>query len=356
MSKYTQVAVIGGSFAWLSALLALRKRLGKNANVKVFDKRDKFTYIPWLHETLMAPPKALESMQMDINTYFPGQFINQEVVTLELNRLTTENGETRTFDYLIIATGSRTNFFNNYERQKNAYTVRYAEDIPPLNKALENAWTITVIGWWYTGIEVAAVIAQRKNPSQHLRVIHSRERLFNRLSKEVSARCENRLRKRWVDIILWAKVKDIKPGTITLASWKSYQSDVTIASRWITTNDELHKPTFTFDNKRDYTPKESDTVFICGDVAVHGLYTTAHNAMMEGRRMGYIVADRIQDTPRHYPPLANRDKLAIALGTRDGIITNGTSGIYFPWFTWLAKKIIEKRVLLEFKYKIMLWI
>jgi hypothetical protein len=79
--------------------------------------------------------------------------------------------------------------------------------------------------------------------------------------------------------------------------------------------------------------------------------------MFEGRRMGHLIADKIQHiTKKNYPPLQNRDKLAIALGPYDGILTNGTKGRYIPRFVGFAKRIIERRVLFEYTMKVMLWI
>lgn len=354
MHNHTTVAIIWASFAGLSSLLVLRKRLGKDATIKIFDQRQHFTYIPWLHEAILNKPERLRSMQIDLKKRYPCSFVQQKVTHLEEHTLTTEDGTARTFDYLVIATGSRTNFFDNQKRKNNAHSVRYAEDIEPLNKALETAKNITVIWWGYTWIEVAAIIAERKKPEQQLRVIHSRERLFNRLSKTVSRYSETWLAKKWVEVLLNERVKDIDTDTLTLSSWDIIPSDVTIVSRGIKTNSELYQSTFTF--ATSYDAEEAKHIFICGDVAINWLYTTAHNAMIEWRRVGHLVADTIQWRIKQYPPLKNRDKLAIALGQHDWIFTNGKKWFYVPWLTGLSKKIIERRVLFEFTYKIMLWV
>jgi pyruvate/2-oxoglutarate dehydrogenase complex dihydrolipoamide dehydrogenase (E3) component len=68
---------------------------------------------------------------------------------------------------------------------------------------------------------------------------------------------------------------------------------VTILSSGIAINDEQHRPYLSFSTD-GYTAQESDDIYFCGDVAIHGLYTTAHNAVLEGRRIGKLVADRIK--------------------------------------------------------------
>lgn len=351
---HTQIAIVWASFAGLSSVLALRKRLGNEATITLFDQREQFTYIPWLHETILDTDR-LTSMQFDLADYYP-EFHHSKIITICEDHLIDEQWATRTFDYCIIATGSRTNFFGNKKREKYAYKVWYAGDMHKLTIALQdpNCKNISVIGWGYTGIEIVSVIAQRKRHDQHLRVIHSRERLFNRLSEYISTTCLKWLLKRNVEVIMDQRVSDITSTTVTLANGSVLDSDVTIASRWIQANDELHRPQLTFE--KSYQSLETDRIYAVGDVAMHGLYTTAHNAMFEWRRIGYLIADQIQWKTKKYKPLTNRDKLAIALWTHDWIFTNWKKWIYIPKFIGFAKWIIEKRVLIEFKWRIMLWI
>lgn len=296
-------------------------------------------------------------MQISYAKWYPEEYIQTKVTSIESHQLTTQAGDIWTFDYIIIATGSRTNFFDNPQREKNAFAVRYADDIPKINKKLQDpsTKTITIVGGGYTWVEIAGTLALRKRPDQQIRIIHGKERLFDRLGQYISTTSIDRLRNHGVDIVLNTRVADISSSQITLQNGEQIDSDMTIVSRWIKLNDESFKPHLTFSDK--YTANDHDHVFACGDVAGHGLIATAHNAMFEGRRMGHLIADSMQKIEnKSYPPLQNRDKLAIALGPYDGILTNGTKGRYIPRFVGFAKRIIEWRVLFEYTSKIMLWI
>lgn len=357
MSNHTTIAIVWWSFAWLSALLVLRKRLGKKVTIKLFDERTHFCHIPALHEALLAPASRLESMQISYAKRYPEEYIQAKITSIESHQLTTQQGDVWTFDYVVIATGSRTNFFDNPQWEKNAFAVRYADDIVRINQKLQESSTktITIVGGGYTWVEIAGTLALRKRPDQHIRIVHGKDRLFERLGQYISTTSIERLRKHNVDIVLNARVADIWSSHITLQSGEIIDSDMTIVSRWIKLNDESFKPHLTFSDK--YMANDHDHVFVCGDVAGHGLIATAHNAMFEGRRMGHLIADSIQKIEhKSYPPLQNRDKLAIALGPYDGILTNWTKGMYIPWFVGFAKRIIEWRVLFEYTTKIMLWI
>jgi NADH dehydrogenase FAD-containing subunit len=349
---HTQIAIVWASFAWLSSVLALRKRLGKKASITLFDQRDTFTYIPGLHDTILDQER-LDSLQFSLANYYP-EFHHSKIESITPDTLVTQAWETWTFDYCIIATGSRTNFFGNKQREKYAYKVSYAGDIPKLNIALQdpNCKNITVIGWGYTWVEIASVIALRKREDQHLRVIHGDNRLFQRLSTYISEKSLTWLRKHNVEVIMGKRVWDITSTNVTLDTWETLDSDVTVASRWIQANDEAHRPHLTFE--KDYQALETQRIYAAWDVAIHGLYTTAHNAMFEWRRIGYLIADQIEGNHKSYSPLVNRDKLAIALWTHDGIFTNWTKGLFVPYFIGIAKWIIEKRVIIEFKWRVML--
>lgn len=357
MSSHTTIAIIWGSFAWLSALLVLRKRLGKNVTIKLFEQRTHFCHIPALHEGILAPQSRLDAMQISYQKRYPEEYIQAQVSKIENNQLTTTEWVVRSFDYVVIATWSRTNFFENAEREKNAFAIRYADDIPRINAKLQDpdTKTITIVWWGYTWVEIAGTIALRKRPDQHVRIVHSKEKLFDRLGEYISTTTCTWLQKHKVALTLHAKVADIGPDSITLESGETIDSDMTIVSRWIKVNDEPFKHHLTFST--NYTSDDYDHVYLCGDVASHGLIATAHNAMFEWRRIGHLIADKIQNIPdKSYPPLQNRDKLAIALGPYDGILTNGEKWRYIPRLVWYAKRIIERRVLFEYTMKIMLWI
>lgn len=354
MPQHTDIAIIWASFAWLSALLVLRKRLGDQVTIKLFDEREQFCHIPALHEAVLAPRSRLRAMQLSLSRRYHKEFIHAQVSKIASNQLQTSDGQTRTFDYAVIATGSRTNFLQNEKRERIAYAVRYADDIPKINTKLRDSSTkiITVVGGGYTGVEIASIIAQRKRPDQHLRVIHSKHRLFDRLDSSISKQAITRLKKHHVEVLLEEKVSDIDTDRVTFVSGKQLPSDMTIISWGIKLNDESFSPHLTF--TKNYHAEESEGIYLCGDVASHGLIATAHNAMFEGRRMGQLIADKVQGVTNSYPPLENRDKLAIALGRRDGIITNGHKAVYIPFLLWIAKRVIERRVLFEFTRRVML--
>lgn len=306
---HTTVAIIGGGFAGLSAYRTIKRRCPQTT-IALFDMREQFTWIPGLHETL-GDSSRLAGLQLSLAKSLGTDFHHTSITHIQKHELTTSAGETRTFDYCVIATGSRTNFFGKTDFEQHAMTLRYPEDVALINQQLPTATHVTVVGGGFTGIEIASMLAARKLVKGTLRLIHGKERLADRMAPSVSRLCLGKLEQWGVEVMLDQKVTAITPDAVHLEDGRQLASDLTILSSGIKINDESFRQYLTFAG--EYAAHEAPDIFWCGDVAIHGLYTTGHNAMLEGKRVGTIIADRLLGITRTYPPLTNRDKLAIAL-------------------------------------------
>jgi NADH dehydrogenase FAD-containing subunit len=151
-------------------------------------------------------------------------------------------------------------------------------------------------------------------------MIHASERILERYSNNISKTTHTWLTKHNVEMIFNERVSDVRENELTTKSGKIFESDMTIFTAGISINDESFRNELCFLNQ--YHALESDRIYLCGDASSHGLATTAHNAMIEGRRVGHIISDMILDKTDSYKPLENWIILALALGTHDGMITN----------------------------------
>jgi NADH dehydrogenase FAD-containing subunit len=346
-SYHTPIAIIWAWFAWLSSYIQLKKR-HPDISIKLFNSSEHFTFIPSLHECLLKK-NHLSSIQIDLRKIYGNDFIHEKIETIQPTILTTASWAQWTFDYAVIATWSRTNFFDNQSFAQHSYFLRFPSDIWALNQVLPTAQTISVIGWGYTWIEIASILSLR-HPHAHIRLIHSRERLLHRLHPSCWDRSCRWLEKNNVEVILWQRVVELSATSLILDSGEELVSDVNILSSWIRINDQHHKPYLTF--SWAYQSLESDKVYMCGDVATHGLYSTWHNAMIEGRRIGNLIADRLSNiNNKDYTTLTNYDKLVISLGESDWVFSIAWRWYYLPRISGLFKKLIEKKVLREFSHK-----
>lgn len=346
------VLIVWASFAGLSSYLVLRKRLWNTVKITLVDMENKFTYTPWLHETLLDTDH-LQSLQFWLKAVYWDDFIQARVNRIWADHICTLcNWEQIHFDYAIIATWSRTNYFGKEDFESHCYSLRHPWDVAVLNTALEKSKDIVVIGGGVTGVEIASVLSERISKKQKVTLVHSRERTFDTFHENVGRWTQDRLRKNNVHLELWNRATHTSDSTVTLASWKVLPSDCTILSSWIKINDEPYSHELSFE--LDYHAIESWDYFVCWDCALHGLYATAHNAMVEWRHVWHRLADLILQTPTSYEDLPIRKEVAIALWSRDGIVTNNYRWWYLPYITSLIKKVVEKRVMAEFRYKLLL--
>src|SRR3954464_58423 len=112
LSKFPTVVIIGGGFGGIEVAKQLAN---KPVEVILIDKHNYHTFQPLLYQVATGSLEA-ESIAFSLRKNFEGQknlrFRNTEVTGIdsERNAVVTTIGEIN-YDYLVIATGSTTNFF-----------------------------------------------------------------------------------------------------------------------------------------------------------------------------------------------------------------------------------------------------
>ncbi len=177
--KVPRVVIIGCGFGGLE----LAKQLHKApVQIVLIDKNNYHTFQPLLYQVSTAGLEA-DSIAYPIRKIFKGQknfhFRMGEVqqIVSEENKLMTSIGELK-YDYLVIATGSTTNYFGNKDFEENAMpmkSVTEALDLRSLilqnfEKALltkdlheqEALMTFVVVGGGPTGVELAGALCELK--------------------------------------------------------------------------------------------------------------------------------------------------------------------------------------------------
>ncbi|MFA6281038.1 MAG: FAD-dependent oxidoreductase [Candidatus Omnitrophota bacterium] len=151
--------IIGGGFAGLAASLKLAAH--KNIfEVRLLDKKKWSDFLPSLPDSIGRgiEPESLTCNIESISKSKGFKFINEEVSGLDLDKrkVFTLKGSME-YDYLIIASGSETNFYGNENIREKAFCLDSASDAEIINKALkEKVFSNYVVsGGGYTGIEVA---------------------------------------------------------------------------------------------------------------------------------------------------------------------------------------------------------
>lgn len=175
-----RIVIIGGGFAGLQ----LAKNL-KNAPVDILmlDKHNYHTFQPLLYQVAMGAIAA-DSIAFPIRRIFTYQknirfnLAYVETINPKKNTVTTNIGEIH-YDYLVIATGSDTNFFGNKELESCVMPMKNMPEalnlrgltLQHLEKALvtkdkeEKAalMTFVVVGGGPTGVELSGALAEMRH-------------------------------------------------------------------------------------------------------------------------------------------------------------------------------------------------
>jgi NADH dehydrogenase len=174
-----RVVIIGGGFGGL----ALAKKL-KNAPVDVLmlDKANYHTFQPLLYQVAIGSIAA-DSVGFPIRRIFTGyknfsfNMAEVQMINPETNSLTTSIGAIY-YDYLVIATGSNTNFFGNKQIEHFAMPMKNIPEALNLRSLvlqnLETAlvttdmrekfalMTFVVVGGGPTGVELSGALAEMR--------------------------------------------------------------------------------------------------------------------------------------------------------------------------------------------------
>ncbi len=224
-----RVLIIGGGFGGIQ----LAKNL-KNAPVKVMmlDKHNYHTFQPLLYQVAMGAIPA-DSIGFPLRRIFTKQdnfrffLADVQKINPESKTVSTDIGDI-TYDYLVIATGSNTNFFGNKEIEHYAMPMKNIPEalnlrsliLQNLEKALvtktyderEALMTFVVVGGGPTGVELTGSLAEMRQlilmkdyhglKKQHMRVylVEGKDRLLGAMSKQASTYAKKALTKDEVTI------------------------------------------------------------------------------------------------------------------------------------------------------------
>ncbi len=177
MNKIPHIIIVGAGFGGLEAA----KRLAKApVQITLIDKRNYHLFQPLLYQVAIAglspaqiayPVRAIFRRQINLT------FLMSEVTGVDFNsrQVITEH-KTLEYDYLILAAGSRTNFFGMQSMEKNGHEMKDISAAVATRNHLLNMFeqasrepdeeirramlTFVVVGGGPTGVESAGALAE----------------------------------------------------------------------------------------------------------------------------------------------------------------------------------------------------
>lgn len=256
-TSFPRVVIIGGGFAGLAVAKGLRKQ---ELQVVLIDKHNYHTFQPLLYQVAtggLEPDSIafpLRKTIKDLENYY---FRLTEVVNIdaEKNTIETTIGHLE-YDHLVIATGSKTNFFGSKSIETHAMEMKsvpqslnirsliienFEEALLTLDlderRALMN---FVIVGGGPTGVELAGALAEMKKgilpkdyPDLDIRLmqinlIQGSDRLLDAMSEKASKKAEDFLIKLGVNVWKNIYVKDYDGKNVITNTEEKFESETVI--------------------------------------------------------------------------------------------------------------------------------
>ncbi|KAJ3052497.1 hypothetical protein HDU99_008166 [Rhizoclosmatium hyalinum] len=210
------IVIIGGSSAGNAVAQGLDKSLKTKANIILIEEREGYYF-------QIAGLRAVVEPNFAQHTWIPYSNLfqhnkNSKVIQARAELVTDKdvtlsNGQTIAFDYIVVATGlsqpapGGTSFVSKDE---------YVKEMEKVQKAIEKAESVVIVGGGVVGVELAGEIAT-DFPSKKVTIIHSASVLMDKLYPTASTTKEinSQLSALGVQVLLNTRATPL-PGAKTL--------------------------------------------------------------------------------------------------------------------------------------------
>lgn len=374
-----RVVVIGGGFGGMSIT---KKLLNKPVQLVLIDKKNYHTFQPLLYQVStsgLEPDSIAFPLRKFLNESKNGFFRMAEVneIDAEKQLIKTNIGELN-YDYLVIATGSKTNFFGNENIENNAVwmkTIPQALNLRSLIfENLEQAsitedpdkrkslLTFVVAGAGPTGVELSGAIAELRNhiikkdykdfdaDEIEIHLLEGADKVLPPMSDDSSQDAQKYLEKMGVNIHLQTMVKDYKDKYVITQSGEKYQTENFIWSAGVhgapvqgLNADSLMERANRYKVNKFNQIKGYNNIFAIGDIALmecedwpKGHPMVAQPAIQQGKNLAKNILKLIDN--KAMEPFNYFDKGSMAtIGRNKAVVDIGKFQIggFIAWYIWM---------------------
>ncbi|HRV54271.1 MAG TPA: NAD(P)/FAD-dependent oxidoreductase [Mangrovimonas sp.] len=378
-TSFPRIVIIGGGFAGIS----LAKKLAKQeVQVVLLDKHNYHTFQPLLYQVSTGglEPDSIAYPIRKIVKNFPNFFFrlaNVEGIDTEKKKISSDIGELK-FDYLVLATGSETNFFGNTEIERHSMAMKtIPQSLNLRSLILENfeealltsdlhernaLMNFVIVGAGPTGVELAGALAEIKKgilPKDYpdldtrlaqINLIQSGDRVLKEMSEVASRKAEDFLEKLGVNVWKNVRVTGYDGKTVTTTSDLTFEAATLIWAAGVkgTTVKGLDSKDYVVSGNRllvnEFNQvKGFDSIFAIGDIACmlteefpKGLPMMAQPAIQQGEQLGDNLLRMVESKPMK--PFKYKDKGSMATIGRNKAVVDlkhwKFQGV-FAWFVWM---------------------
>lgn len=378
-SSFPRVVIIGGGFAGI----ALAKKLSKKElQVVLLDKHNYHNFQPLLYQVSTGglEPDSIAYPIRKILKDFPNFFFrlaDVSEVNTDKNKVISNIGELK-FDYLVIASGSKTNFFGNESIEANSMEMKtIPQSLNLRSLILENfedalltsdlhqrnaLMNFVIVGAGPTGVELAGALAEIKKgilPKDYpdldtrtvqINLVQAGDRILKEMSEKASNKAEDFLEKLGVQVWKNVRVTGYDGKIVTTNSDLTFETETVIWAAGVkgaVINGLDGENLITRNNRVEVNQfnqvKGHNNIFAIGDVAQmitentpYGHPMMAQPAIQQGKQLGENLLRLIENKP--LKPFKYKDKGSMATVGRNKAVVDlpkiKFQGV-FAWFVWM---------------------
>lgn len=393
--KRKRVVIIGAGFGGIHISQSLAKA---DIDIILVDKHNYHAFLPLLYQVATGGLEP-SNIAYPVRRIIRGKS-NLRFVMAEVNKIHTESKKLESsigsiwYDYLIIATGSKNNFFNfepirdrflSLKSVKDAlqirnHLMRHLEALSYAPKDAQQALVnVAIIGAGPSGVEVAGALAEMRKrvlprdfpefdfANMRIHIFEAADRVLSAMSAESSKYALDYLKQLDVSVQLNSKVEDYDGQHITLEGGTTFKTQTAIWTAGVqaATISGLHPESFT-PQKRIHVNTYNqlfhhESIFAIGDVAAttsetyeHGHPMVAQVAIQQGEHLAQNIKRLISDRP--LVAFEYNDKGSMAtIGRNKAVVDLNRIKFqgFFAWFVWM---FIHLLALVGFRNKLFTFI
>ncbi len=395
-SGFPKVVIVGAGFGGIELAKTLKN---KEVDVLLVDKHNYHTFQPLMYQVATGSLEA-DSIAFSIRKTFEGQK-NFRFRIAEVKKVNTDKNSIETsignisYDYLIIATGSTTNFFGNKEMEQNALPMKSIVEalnlrssiLQNIEKALllptkqerEPYLTFVLVGAGPTGAELAGSIAEIRNfvlskdypelnkEEMKVYLVDFLPKVLSNMSEQASKKAQQFLESMNVEVLTGVKVESYNGEVIAFEGGRKINTKNVIWSAGVMgiVPEGFSKEQIAKGNRLSTDEINRVTglnnVFAIGDVSSSvseanpkGLPGVAPVAIQQGKHLAGNILHLIKNEPTVGFKYNDQGSMA-TIGRNKAVVDLGKIKFqgFFAWLTWMFIHLV---LLMGFRNKVVVFI